>query len=104
MFEMYLTELREAGKDPAAGRVMGGDLWLIVSEDPDRTFATYAPHLMYWFNSYSKWFEGTDTQPWPPINNAEDLRSRHLVNVVAPETQSQGSGSASAKSLLRCTP
>jgi hypothetical protein len=40
---------------------------------------------MYWFNSYSKWFEGTDTQPWPPINDAEELRSKHLVNVVTPE-------------------
>lgn len=85
MYQIYLAELREAGKDPAHGRVTGGDLWLIVSEDPERTFATYAPHLMYWFNSYSKWFEGTDTQPWPPINDAGQLRSQHLVNVVTPD-------------------
>jgi alkanesulfonate monooxygenase SsuD/methylene tetrahydromethanopterin reductase-like flavin-dependent oxidoreductase (luciferase family) len=84
MYEMYLKEVREAGKDTSAARVMGGDLWLIVSEDPDRTFAAYAPHLMYWFNSYSKWFEGTDTRPWPPFNTVEELRSRHLVNVVTP--------------------
>jgi len=86
MYEMYLAELGSVGKDPKAARAMGGDLWLIVSEDPDRTFAAYAPHLMYWFNSYSKWFEGTDTQPWPPINNAEELRSRHLVNVATPDS------------------
>jgi probable F420-dependent oxidoreductase len=86
MYNMYLEELRSAGKNPDAARMMGGDLWLIVSEDPDRTFAAYAQHLIYWFNSYSKWFEGTDTQPWPPISNAEELRSRHLVNVATPET------------------
>ncbi|MBV8775362.1 MAG: LLM class flavin-dependent oxidoreductase [Deltaproteobacteria bacterium] len=85
MYEMYLGELRAAGKKPEAARLMGGDLWLIVSEDPDRTFATYAPHLMYWFNSYAKWFEGTDTRPWPRIKEAEELRSRHLVNVATPE-------------------
>ena len=85
MYEMYLGELRAAGKKPEAARLMGGDLWLIVSEDPDRTFATYAPHLMYWFNSYAKWFEGTDTRPWPHIKEAEELRSRHLVNVATPE-------------------
>jgi alkanesulfonate monooxygenase SsuD/methylene tetrahydromethanopterin reductase-like flavin-dependent oxidoreductase (luciferase family) len=85
MYEMYLSELSAAGKNPAAARVMGGDLWLIVSEDPDRTFAAYSPHLMYWFNSYSKWFEGTDTRPWPHITNADELRSRHLVNVMTPE-------------------
>lgn len=85
MYERYLEELRAAGKDPARARVMGGDLWLIVAEDPDRTFATYAPNLLYWFNSYSKWFEGTDTSPWPHLENAEELLSRGLVNVVTPE-------------------
>jgi hypothetical protein len=82
---MYLAELRAAGKDPARARVMGGDMWLIVADDPDRTFATYAPHLLYWFNAYSKWFEGTDTSPWPHLDNAEELLSKGLVNVVTPD-------------------
>ena len=85
VYDMYLQELRAAGKDPARARVMGGDLWLVVSEDPDRTFATYAPHLLYWFNSYAKWFEGTDTSPWPLLSSAEELKSRRLVNVLTPE-------------------
>ncbi|MGA2409488.1 MAG: LLM class flavin-dependent oxidoreductase [Candidatus Binataceae bacterium] len=85
IYEMYLAELKAAGKDPARARVMGGDLWLIVAEDPDRTFAAYAPHLLYWFNAYSRWFEGTDTSPWPHLDNAEELLSRGLVNVVTPE-------------------
>ncbi|HUN59376.1 MAG TPA: LLM class flavin-dependent oxidoreductase [Candidatus Binataceae bacterium] len=85
MYEMYLAELRAAGKDPAHARVMGGDLWLIVTQDPDRTFAAYAPHLLYWFNSYSKWFEGTDTSPWPHFDNAEALLASGLANVVTPE-------------------
>ena len=85
VYEMYLAELRAVGKNPARARVMGGDLWLIVAEDPDRTFATYAPHLLYWFNSYSKWFEGTDTSPWPRLDNAEELLSKGLVNVVTPD-------------------
>ncbi|HEX3409373.1 MAG TPA: LLM class flavin-dependent oxidoreductase [Candidatus Binataceae bacterium] len=85
IYEMYLAELRAAGKDPAHARVMGGDMWLIVADDPDRTFATYAPHLLYWFNAYSKWFEGTDTSPWPHLENAEELLSRGLVNVVTAE-------------------
>jgi alkanesulfonate monooxygenase SsuD/methylene tetrahydromethanopterin reductase-like flavin-dependent oxidoreductase (luciferase family) len=85
IYEMYLAELRAAGKDPARARVMGGELWLIVAEDPDRTFAIYAPHLLYWFNSYSKWFEGTDTSPWPHLDHAEELLSKGLVNVVTPE-------------------
>ena len=85
MYEMYLAELRAVGKDPARARVMGGDLWLIVSDDPDRTFATYAPHLIYWFNAYSRWFEGTDTSPWPHFDNAEALLASGFVNVVTPD-------------------
>ena len=85
VYEMYLQELRNADKDASRARVMGGDLWLVVSEDPDRTFATYAPHLLYWFNSYAKWFEGTDTSPWPMMSNAEELKSRQLVNILTPE-------------------
>ncbi len=85
MYDLYREQLRLAGKSAASARVIGGDLWLVVSEDPDRTFAAYAPHLMYWFNSYWKWFEGTDTQPWSRIDQPEELRSRHLVNVVTPE-------------------
>lgn len=42
IYEMYLQELRAASKNPGDARVMGGDLWLVVSEDPDRTFAMYA--------------------------------------------------------------
>jgi hypothetical protein len=64
---------------------MGGGLWLIVAEDPDRTFASCAPNLLYWFNSYSKWFEGTDTSPWPHFENAEALRATGLVNIVTPD-------------------
>ncbi|HEX4209663.1 MAG TPA: LLM class flavin-dependent oxidoreductase [Candidatus Binataceae bacterium] len=86
MYEMYLAELRAAGKDPAQARVMGGDLWLIVADDPERTFAAYAPHLLYWFNSYAKWFEGTDTGPWPHFENAEALLASGLANVVTPDS------------------
>jgi alkanesulfonate monooxygenase SsuD/methylene tetrahydromethanopterin reductase-like flavin-dependent oxidoreductase (luciferase family) len=85
MYEMYLQELHAVGKEPSQARVMGGDLWLVVSEDPERTFAAYAPHLLYWFNSYAKWFEGTDTSPWPPLNNAAELKSSGLVNIHTPE-------------------
>jgi alkanesulfonate monooxygenase SsuD/methylene tetrahydromethanopterin reductase-like flavin-dependent oxidoreductase (luciferase family) len=85
VYEMYLAELRQADKDATQARVMGGGLWLVVAEDPDRTFAHYAPHLLYWFNSYAKWFEGTDTSPWPMLNDAQELRTRGLVNIVTPE-------------------
>jgi alkanesulfonate monooxygenase SsuD/methylene tetrahydromethanopterin reductase-like flavin-dependent oxidoreductase (luciferase family) len=84
MYEMYLNELRAADKDASKARVMGGDLWLVVATDPDRIFAQYAPHLIYWFNAYARWFEGTDTSPWPMIKDAAHLRSLGLVNMLTP--------------------
>ena len=85
MYEMYLSEVKAAGKDPARARVIGGDLWLIVSEDPGRTFVECAPNLLYWFNAYSRWFAGSDTSPWPHLDNKEQILSLGLATIVTPE-------------------
>jgi hypothetical protein len=85
MYDMYLSEVKAAGKDPARARVIGGDLWLIVSEDPGRTFAECAPNLLYWFNAYSRWFAGSDTSPWPHLDNKEQILSLGLATIVTPE-------------------
>jgi alkanesulfonate monooxygenase SsuD/methylene tetrahydromethanopterin reductase-like flavin-dependent oxidoreductase (luciferase family) len=85
MYEMYLSEVKAAGKDPARARVIGGDLWLIVSEDPGRTFAECAPNLLYWFNAYSRWFAGSDTSPWPHLDHKEQILSLGLATIVTPE-------------------
>ena len=74
-----------AGKDPARARVIGGDLWLIVSDDPGRTFVECAPHLLYWFNAYARWFAGSDTSPWPHLENKEQILSLGLATIVTPE-------------------
>jgi alkanesulfonate monooxygenase SsuD/methylene tetrahydromethanopterin reductase-like flavin-dependent oxidoreductase (luciferase family) len=84
MYEKYLGELRALGKDPAKARLMGGDLWLIVSEDPDRTFAAYGPHLLYWFNAYARWMEGSDTGLWTHMDEPSQLRELGLINVLTP--------------------
>ena len=82
---MYLSELKAAGKDPARARVIGGDLWVIVSEDPGRTFVECAPNLLYWFNAYARWFAGSDTSPWPHLENKEQILSLGLATIVTPE-------------------
>ena len=58
---------------------------MIVSEDPGRTFAEYAPHLLYWFNAYSRWFAGSDTSPWPQLENQGQILSLGLASIVTPE-------------------
>src|SRR5579875_1018491 len=83
--QMYREELQKLGKDPSQARMTGGLPWLVVSNDPERDFNRFAPHVMYWYNAYAKWFEGTDTNVWPHLDSAEDLKRLNLMTVVTPE-------------------
>jgi probable F420-dependent oxidoreductase len=82
----YLAELALAGKDPARARVRGvfpGSL--VVSNDPERTVAQLAPHVIYFANTYAKWFEGSDTHVWASVKDAEDLKKSGVLKVLTPD-------------------
>jgi Luciferase-like monooxygenase len=84
-YDAYLAEILALGKDSTQARVRGvypGSL--VVSEDPERTFARLEPYVTYWANSYAKWFEGTGTKVWSAINSAEELKATNLLNVMTP--------------------
>jgi alkanesulfonate monooxygenase SsuD/methylene tetrahydromethanopterin reductase-like flavin-dependent oxidoreductase (luciferase family) len=82
----YREELKALGKDPAKARVTGGGGgWTVVSNDPERTFNLFAPGVLYWYNSYAKWFEGTDTNVWPHLDGVEDLRKYNMLTVITPD-------------------
>jgi probable F420-dependent oxidoreductase len=83
--EMYREELQKLGKDPSKARMTGGLPWLVVSNDPERDFNLFSPGVMYWYNSYAKWFEGTDTNVWPHLDSADDLKRLKLMTVVTPD-------------------
>jgi len=86
--DLYREELRKLGKDPARARVSGslhGVSWLVVSNDPERDFNRFAPGVLYWYNAYARWFEGTDTSFWRHMDSIDDLKRRNLINVVTPE-------------------
>jgi probable F420-dependent oxidoreductase len=88
MADMYREELRKLGKDPEKARVSGslhGVSWLVVSSDPERDFNLWAPGVMYWYNAYAKWFEGTDTGFWRHLDSVDDLKRRNLITVITPE-------------------
>ncbi len=84
-WDMYREELQKVGKDPSKARTTGGLPWLVVSNDPERTFALYAPGVMYWYNSYAKWFEGTDTNVWPHLDSVDDLKKLNMITIVSPD-------------------
>ncbi len=50
----YLDALVRAGKDPAAGAICAGQ-WVIIDEDPERTWARIGDHAVYQLNEYIAW-------------------------------------------------
>jgi hypothetical protein len=57
-------------------RFASGFWFLIVSNDPDKTFAEAAEHVIYQVNNYSVWLEAGGLQPLAPyLNDREGSRS-----------------------------
>ena len=50
----YLEALEKHGKDPAQGHIHAGQ-WVIVDEDPERTWARIGEHAVYQLNRYIEW-------------------------------------------------
>lgn len=56
----YLEEVRALGKDDSEARIScmdGANMWLLVSEDPEKTLEEVAPHAYYQISMYAKWQE-----------------------------------------------
>jgi hypothetical protein len=78
---------------PLAGERMrqasrtGGCWCLIVSDNPDKTFAEAADHIIYQANNYSTWLSAAGLRPLSPyLGDREQLRQSGLLNVVEPDT------------------
>jgi alkanesulfonate monooxygenase SsuD/methylene tetrahydromethanopterin reductase-like flavin-dependent oxidoreductase (luciferase family) len=97
-FDGYREALRKADKDPASARFKSGYPGnLVVSNDPERTFALLAPHVVYFVNSYAKWFEDTDTKPWNAVHSEEELKASGMLTVLTPEEAVKQIGDLTAK-------
>lgn len=84
-FGGYEKALLDAGKDATKARYKGGHLGnLVVSNDPERSFAQLAPHVIYHVNTYAQWFKG-DTNLWPEVHSVEELKKSGMLTVLTPE-------------------
>src|ERR1700726_922773 len=43
-YDNYVAELRALGKNPASAHVIAGYVWLVIANDPDKTWPLRAPH------------------------------------------------------------
>src|SRR5215813_14851749 len=74
VYDRYVAELTRQGKPTDKVQFAGGFQWLIVSNDPDKTWNEAADHIVYQANNYMAWGEKAGQ-----IRNPTYLRDRaHL--------------------------
>jgi alkanesulfonate monooxygenase SsuD/methylene tetrahydromethanopterin reductase-like flavin-dependent oxidoreductase (luciferase family) len=80
----YVEELRACGRGEKPARYVAmDDMWLVVSEDPERTFHEVAPHAYYQINTYAEWAADRD---WGfPRMDFETFQRSGMLKVLTPE-------------------
>jgi hypothetical protein len=68
--QAYLEELRALGKDTSSPKLAGGHFWLIVTNDPEKSWREISPHVLYQINMYAEWL----CDPFP--RNGEEPGTR----------------------------
>jgi probable F420-dependent oxidoreductase len=90
IYEAARTEMAELGRDPSKLRVIEGNLWLVVSDDPEKTWHELGHHLLHVFQDYAPGLEKAGMgrlMPYP--KDVAALRSMGYVTIVTPETAVQ---------------
>ncbi|HVH75287.1 MAG TPA: LLM class flavin-dependent oxidoreductase [Stellaceae bacterium] len=87
VYDRYIAELKNANRATDNVRFASGFWCLIVSDDPEKTFAEAADHIIYQANNYSEWLSAGGLQPLAPhLHDREALRQSGLLQVVDPDT------------------
>jgi hypothetical protein len=84
---LQCRRLQKEHRPPDDIRFASGTWCLIVSDDPEKTFAEAADHIMYQANNYSEWLTAAGLQPLAAhLGDREQLRQSGLLKVVDPDT------------------
>src|SRR6266436_976483 len=63
VYDRYVAELKKENRPTDDIRLASGFWFLLVSNDPEKTFAEAADHIIYQANNYSKWLSAAGLQP-----------------------------------------
>lgn len=86
VYDQYVGELRKLNRPTDNIRFASAVWCLIVSNDPEKTFAEAADHLIYQANNYSAWLSAAGLSPLSDfLRNREQLRQSGLLQVVDPD-------------------
>jgi alkanesulfonate monooxygenase SsuD/methylene tetrahydromethanopterin reductase-like flavin-dependent oxidoreductase (luciferase family) len=87
VYDQYIAELKKQNRPTDNIRFASAVWCLIVSNDPERTFAEAADHIIYQANNYSKWLSAAGLSPLSEhLGDREQLRNSGLLQVVDPDT------------------
>jgi hypothetical protein len=71
------------GHKPGRITLIAGQLY--ISEDPERTWAQIAPHVLHLVRSYAKLAEGTtSSSPFEGVSTMEQVRQTGVFQIVTP--------------------
>jgi alkanesulfonate monooxygenase SsuD/methylene tetrahydromethanopterin reductase-like flavin-dependent oxidoreductase (luciferase family) len=86
VYDRYVAELKKENRPVDYIRFASGVWCLIVSNDPEKTFAEAADHIINQANNYSKWLSAAGLQPLSEhLQDHEQLRKSGLLQVLSPD-------------------
>lgn len=77
-------EERERLGHSGPGHLAGGHFWLIVSNDPDKTFKQVAPYIIYQLQMYNVWLNEAGQTPFPTVTNEHELKESGMLQILSP--------------------
>ena len=87
VYDRYIAELTKENRPVDSVRFASGFSWLILSNDPDKTFNEAADHIIYQANNYTAWLSKAGLMPNPVyLRDREQLRQSGTLKVVQPDT------------------
>jgi len=83
LYRAWVSAVTKGGRSVDNLKLAGGFPWLIVSDDPERTWREAAEHVIYQYNQFASWDEesGQDLGR-RSIESIDELRERGLLDVV----------------------
>jgi alkanesulfonate monooxygenase SsuD/methylene tetrahydromethanopterin reductase-like flavin-dependent oxidoreductase (luciferase family) len=86
VYDHYVAELKKQNRPTENIRFASAVWCLIVSKDPEKTFAEAADHIIYQANNYSAWLSAAGLSPLSEhLRDREELRQSGLLQVLAPD-------------------
>ena len=87
VYDHYVAELKKQNRPTENIRFASAVWCLIVSKDPEKTFAEAADHIIYQANNYSAWLSAAGLSPLSEhLRDREQLRQSGLLQVVDPDS------------------